>query len=61
VWDRNKPDGQNIKIFNISRMKALGLACPTPLEDGLKKTIAWFCENYSNRGDGIRLQEAVSA
>ncbi len=60
-WDKTKPDGQMVKIFDVSRMKALGLACPTPLESGLRKTVFWFRENFQSRGDGIRLAEAVVA
>jgi GDP-L-fucose synthase len=55
VWDSTKPDGQLEKIFDVTRMKALGLTCPTPLREGLAKTISWFAANYKTRGDGIRL------
>jgi len=54
-WDSTKPDGQKVKIFDVTRMKGLGLSCPTPLREGLKKTIAWFEKNYESRTDGIRL------
>jgi GDP-L-fucose synthase len=54
-WDTTKPDGQLEKIFDVTRMKQLGLACPTPLEQGLRKTIAWFAEHYAAQTDGIRL------
>jgi GDP-L-fucose synthase len=54
-WDASKPDGQMVKIFDVSRMKELGLSCPTPLHNGLKKTITWFEKHYDDRGDGIRL------
>jgi GDP-L-fucose synthase len=55
VWDTSKPDGQMVKIFDTARLRALGLACDTPLEAGLAKTIAWFAANYAGRGDGLRL------
>ena len=42
VWDTTQPDGQMDKIFDPSRLHRLGLRCPTPLEDGLRRTIAWF-------------------
>lgn len=54
-WDTSKPDGQMVKIFDITRMQQLGLSCPTPLREGLRKTIDWFVENYERRSDGIRL------
>lgn len=55
AWDPSKPDGQLEKIFDVSRMKALGLSCPTSLREGLKRTIDWFARNYAGAGDGLRL------
>jgi GDP-L-fucose synthase len=55
VWDATKPDGQMVKIFDVARMKSLGLSCPTPLLDGLRRTAYWLARNYDTRGDGIRL------
>lgn len=55
AWDASKPDGQLEKIFDVTRMKALGLSCHTSLREGLKKTIDWFARNYADAGDGLRL------
>ena len=55
TWDTAKPDGQMVKIFDVKRLHGLGLSCPTPLRDGLRRTIGWFAANYDNQGDGIRL------
>lgn len=55
VWDRTKPDGQMIKIFDVTRMRGLGLSCGTSLAEGLGHTIEWLAKNYRERGDGIRL------
>jgi GDP-L-fucose synthase len=44
VWDTTQPDGQMDKIFDVTRLHRLGLVCPTPLEDGLRRTLAWFLE-----------------
>lgn len=44
TWDTSKPDGQLDKIFSVERLHRLGLNCPTPLADGLRKTVAWFLE-----------------
>lgn len=41
-WDTSKPDGQMDKIFDIQRLRSLGLSCDTPLDIGLKKTADWF-------------------
>ena len=54
-WDTSKPEGQMVKIFGVDRMKALGLSCDTPLEDGLKRTADWLIKNYDNASDGLRL------
>ncbi len=55
VWDTTKPDGQMVKIYDVTKLKSLGLSCPTSLRQGLKKTIAWLEKNYDARTDGIRL------
>jgi GDP-L-fucose synthase len=60
IWDASKPDGQMVKIFDVSRMRKLGLECPTTLEDGLRKTIDWFESHYETRGDGLRLDGAAA-
>lgn len=54
-WDTTKPDGQMIKIFDVSKMQSLGLSCPTSLAEGLQKTAAWLEKNYASKGDHIRL------
>jgi GDP-L-fucose synthase len=46
-WDTSHPDGQMVKIFDSTRLRCLGMCCPTPLAEGLKRTIAWF---EANRG-----------
>ena len=53
VWDRSKPDGQMDKIFDVSRLRALGLSCDTTLEAGLTRTSEWFLKARTN-GD-VRL------
>jgi GDP-L-fucose synthase len=55
VWDSSKPDGQLEKTFSTERLAALGLACPTALEDGLRRTVEWFAKNYEGALDGLRL------
>lgn len=54
-WDTNKPDGQMVKIFDVSRLKSLGLSCSTSIDAGLEPTIKWFMENYDQKSDGLRL------
>jgi GDP-L-fucose synthase len=53
VWDVTQPDGQMDKIYDVARLHALGLTCPTSLREGLQKTLAWFLRA---RGEGkVRL------
>ena len=54
-WDTTKPDGQMVKIFDVTKMRSLGLDCPTTLSEGLKKTAQWLEKNYDSGGEGIRL------
>ena len=54
-WDTDKPNGQMVKIFDVTRLKELGLSCDTPLAEGLTRTAAWFGEHYADKSDGIRL------
>jgi len=54
-WDAARPEGQKVKIFDVSRLRSLGLACPTPLQVGLERTFQWFARHYQTGGDGLRL------
>lgn len=42
-WDSSKPDGQPRRCLDISRARdSFGFTARTPLENGLRETIAWF-------------------
>ncbi len=46
VWDKTKPDGHAVKIFDVTRMKnILGFEPKVGLEDGIKMTYSWFVKN----------------
>jgi GDP-L-fucose synthase len=47
-WDSSKPDGTPRKLMDVSRLERLGWKAQTSLEEGLKKTYAWFLENQNN-------------
>ncbi len=48
-WNTEKPDGQMVKILDISRMKSvLNWVPPTSLRTGLEKTILWYRENKAS-------------
>jgi nucleoside-diphosphate-sugar epimerase len=43
VWDRGRPDGQPRRCLDTSRAKSiLGWQAKTDLDDGLRRTIAWW-------------------
>lgn len=54
AWDRTKPDGHPVKVFDVSRMKSvLGFEPKIGLEEGIRKTYKWFVENQDKaRLDG---------
>ena len=49
VWDRERPDGQARRLFDVSKAKRdLGFECTTSLKDGLEKTVAWYRANQGS-------------
>ncbi len=45
-WNTAKPDGQAKKILDVTRMRAaLQWQPPTPLREGLARTVAWYTAN----------------
>lgn len=45
IWDASKPDGTPRKLMDNSKMHALGWKHKVDLEEGIKKTYAWFLAN----------------
>lgn len=45
VWDTSKPDGTPRKLLDVSKLHSLGFKHTINLEDGIKKTYAWYQEN----------------
>lgn len=48
IWDSEKPDGTPRKLMDVSKMKAMGWYYSTELEEGIKKTYAWFLDNIDS-------------
>jgi GDP-L-fucose synthase len=46
IWNSLKPEGQLVKIFDVTKLNNLGYKCETPIEVGIAKTISWFESNY---------------
>lgn len=47
TWDTSKPDGTPRKLVDSSKIQALGWQPTTSLEEGIRKTYAWFVKHYS--------------
>lgn len=43
-FDASKPDGAPRKLMDVSRLARLGWSYSIPLEDGIRGTYDWFCE-----------------
>lgn len=42
VWDTTKPNGQPRRTFDVTRaMERFGFHAPTPLREGIKRTVPW--------------------
>lgn len=47
-FDASKPDGTPRKLMDVSRLSRLGWQASTPLEEGIKRTYAWFKAQKAN-------------
>jgi GDP-L-fucose synthase len=41
-----------VKVYDVARLRGLGMQCPTPLAEGLRRTIQWF----EGQRDGTRVR-----
>ena len=48
-YDPSKPDGMPRKVMDVSRLKALGWAPRTGLEEGLARAYKWYVEEFVPR------------
>ena len=44
VFDASKPDGTPVKRLDVSALSSLGWKASTSLEEGIRKTYAWYLE-----------------
>jgi GDP-L-fucose synthase len=44
-YDTEKPDGTPRKLLDVSRLRDLGWQPKLSLEEGIKKTYEWYCQN----------------
>lgn len=48
IWDSSKPDGTPRKLMDVSKMTNAGWKAKTSLEEGIKRTYAWFLEHQDS-------------
>lgn len=59
IWDKQKPDGQAVKMLDITQMKkSLGWSPKTNLKAGIARTIQWY---QRNAGENAGLIEKTAA
>jgi GDP-L-fucose synthase len=47
-WDSTKPNGQDYRAYDLSKLNATGFSCNYSIKDGLKETWDWYVNNGSN-------------
>lgn len=47
IFDSSKPEGMPRKLLDVSRMTALGWHASVDLDEGIKRTLAWYEHNKS--------------
>jgi len=48
AFDTSKPDGAPRKLMNVDRLRKMGWAYETELDDGLRHSYQWFLRNAEN-------------
>jgi GDP-L-fucose synthase len=47
-WDSMKPNGVHCRTYSLAKIKPFGFEAKVRLEDGIKKTWDWYCENHES-------------
>lgn len=55
IWDDSKPDGTPQKLLDVSKLMHLGWTAQINLQEGLKRTVAW----YRDHADSVRGQNLL--
>ena len=42
VWDRDKPNGQDYRAYDLSKIDSIGFRCKYSIRDGLQETWEWY-------------------
>ena len=52
VWDATKPDGQPRRCLDTTRARVFGFEAKTDFDEGLQRTIQWYCNSRGSKGEG---------
>jgi GDP-L-fucose synthase len=47
-WDREKPDGQSVRAYDVTRISHLGWESTTSFEDALRETYEWYATHHND-------------
>ena len=45
IWDKDKPAGDPVRLFDMTRAKGLGFSLEVDIKTGIEDTIKWYLEN----------------
>lgn len=48
VWDETKPNGQDYRAYDLTKINSIGFGCQYTIRQGMEETWAWYAENYKN-------------
>lgn len=46
VWDPTKPNGQDYRAYDLTKLKSAGFECQYSIQQGLAETWDWYLANY---------------
>jgi GDP-L-fucose synthase len=49
-WDASKPNGQDYRAYDLSRIQSVGFTCKYSIRQGLEETWAWYAANVGGSG-----------
>ena len=42
IWDETKPNGQDYRAYDLTKLKSLNFQCQFSISRGLEETISWY-------------------
>ena len=46
VWDATKPNGQDYRSYDLTKIGDIGFGCQYTIREGLQETWDWYCDHY---------------